>query len=79
MASDIRIQSFTGSQVEQYIPEVARLRIEVFREFPYLYDGNIEYEAKYLRTYTISPDSVIVIAFDADKVIGASTAVPLEY
>ena len=77
MTDEITLQSFTGENVERYIPDVARLRIEVFREFPYLYDGNMEYEAKYLRTYTSSRDSVIVIAFDGDQVIGASTAVPL--
>ena len=75
----ISVKSFTGADVERYIPEVARLRIEVFREFPYLYDGNMEYEAKYLRTYTESPGSVIVIAFDDGQVIGASTAVPMRH
>ena len=79
MSDMITIRSFTGSDVERYIPEVARLRIEVFREFPYLYDGNMAYEAKYLRTYTASPDSVVVIAFDDDQVVGASTAVPLRH
>lgn len=79
MTDNISLESFTGNDVERYIPEVARLRIEIFSEFPYLYDGNMEYEAKYLRTYTASPDSVIVIAFDGDRVIGASTAVPLRH
>jgi len=79
MNNTIKIHSFTGNDVERYIPEVAKLRIEVFREFPYLYDGTMEYEAKYLRTYTASPDSVIVIAFDGDQVVGASTAVPLRH
>ena len=79
MNDKITVQAFTGKDVERYIPEVAKLRIEVFREFPYLYDGTMEYEAKYLRTYTASPDSVIVIAFDGDQVVGASTAVPLRH
>lgn len=79
MADSITIQSFTGEDVEHYIPDVARLRIEVFREFPYLYDGNMAYEEKYLQTYSTSPDSVIVIAFNDDEVIGASTAVPMRH
>lgn len=79
MNNAITLQTFTGANVERYIPEVARLRIEVFREFPYLYDGTMDYEANYLRTYTTSPDSVIVIAFDGEQVVGASTAVPLRH
>jgi len=79
MDSSIRIERFTGAEVAGYIPDLARLRIEVFREFPYLYDGSMEYEAGYLRTYVQSPDSVIVVAFNQDQVVGASTAVPLQH
>lgn len=79
MSSVITIRRFTGVAVQHHIPDVARLRIEVFREYPYLYDGDMQYEAKYLRTYSESPDSVIVLAFDGDQVVGASTAVPLRH
>ena len=79
MRHTITIQRCTGAEVERYIPDVARLRIEVFRDYPYLYEGDMAYEANYLRTYSASPDSVIVIAFDGEQVVGASTAVPLRH
>ena len=79
MTSNFTIRRFTGADVERHIPDVARLRIEVFREFPYLYDGDMQYEAGYLRTYSASKDSVIVLAFDGDQIVGASTAVPLRH
>jgi GNAT superfamily N-acetyltransferase len=79
MTKDIRIERCSGPALEQYIPELARLRIEVFRDFPYLYDGDIDYERKYLQTYINCPESVIVIAFDGDKAVGASTAIPMKY
>jgi hypothetical protein len=79
MAKDIRIERCSGPALAQFIPELARLRIEVFRDFPYLYDGDIDYEKKYLQTYIDCPESVIVIAFDGDKVVGASTAIPMKY
>lgn len=75
----LRVERCTGSALERYIPELARLRIAVFREFPYLYDGDMGYEANYLRTYVQAPGSVIVLVFDGERVVGASTAVPLEY
>lgn len=75
--SRLRVESFTGDAARGYIPALARLRVEVFRDFPYLYDGTPEYEEKYLRTYTDSADCIIVIAFDRDAVIGASTGLPL--
>lgn len=79
MSHTIIIQRCTGAEVERYIPDVARLRIEVFRDYPYLYEGDAAYEANYLRTYSASPESVIVIAFDGEQVVGASTAVPLRH
>ncbi|MCB0517563.1 MAG: GNAT family N-acetyltransferase [Lewinellaceae bacterium] len=75
----IKIQSFTGSLEREHLLGLARLRIEVFRDFPYLYDGHMEYEEEYLQTYISSPDSVVVVAFDGDKIVGASTGLPLEH
>lgn len=72
-----RIAVFRGEQVVAHLADVARLRIAVFRDFPYLYDGNEDFERKYLRAYAESPDSVFVLAFDGDAVIGASTGIPL--
>ena len=79
MAKEIRIERRSGVALTQFIPELARLRIEVFRDFPYLYDGDYDYEKKYLQTYIDTPESVIVLAFDREKVVGASTALPMKY
>jgi GNAT superfamily N-acetyltransferase len=60
-----------------WLPDFARLRIMVFREFPYLYDGDLVYEEKYLSTYTDCPDSIAVRVCDGVHVVGASTGLPL--
>lgn len=75
----IRISAVSGAIAAPYIPELARLRIEVFRKFPYLYDGDMNYEKEYLQTLLKAPGSVIVLAFDGDQVIGASTGLPMEH
>ncbi len=75
----LRLERLSGEKLNQYIPELARLRIQVFRDWPYLYDGDLAYEEKYLRTYIEAPNSVIVLAFDGDKVVGASTGIPLKH
>jgi GNAT superfamily N-acetyltransferase len=67
----------TGGGILPFIADAARLRISVFREYPYLYDGTLEYEQKYLRTYSESPGSVFVVARDGDQVVGISTGMPL--
>lgn len=79
MSGTITVESLSGKAIEDCIPDLARLRIEVFRDFPYLYEGNLEYEEKYLRTYIESPESIVVLARDEERVIGASTGLPLEH
>ncbi len=73
-----RIQSFVGEEILPWLPHVARLRINVFAEYPYLYDGSVEYEQEYLTTYAACPRSLVVLAFDeSGEPVGASTAIPL--
>lgn len=67
-----------GKEIKPHLEGLASLRIEIFREFPYLYDGSVEYERNYLKTYTGSPESIAVLVFDGDKMVGASTGLPLE-
>jgi GNAT superfamily N-acetyltransferase len=73
----IDIRTYTGAQVAPYLDAVAQLRIAVFRDWPYLYAGDREYEKKYLATYAESRESLFVLAFDGERMVGASTAIPL--
>lgn len=75
---DIEIKSYFGKEIEAFIPKLARLRITVFHDFPYLYEGDFEYEKNYLKVYTDSVESVLVAAFCENKIIGAATAIPLK-
>jgi GNAT superfamily N-acetyltransferase len=73
----LRIESLTGPALRAVLDEVARLRIAVFREWPYLYEGTIAYEQAYLSHFADAGDAVIVAARDGDAVVGAATAAPL--
>jgi len=73
----MQLETVIGDALAGYIPHIARLRMTVFREYPYLYDGSEAYEAEYLRTYTASGEAVAVLARDGDAIVGASTGIPL--
>lgn len=75
----IAIETLMGAEVAPWLHAVAALRMSVFRDWPYLYDGDLDYEAKYLATYATSPASLFVLAFDGDKVVGASTGIPMDH
>lgn len=73
----LRIETLTGAALAAALDDVARLRIEVFRAWPYLYDGDLAYERDYLQSYRDSAGAVVVGAFDADRLVGAATGTPL--
>jgi len=69
----IHVKRLTGSALAAALDDVARLRIVVFRDWPYLYDGDADYERDYLEIYRQSADAILVAAFDGDRPVGAPT------
>jgi GNAT superfamily N-acetyltransferase len=74
----IEVRALRGAALEAALDDVAGLRIAVFRDWPYLYDGTLEYERQYLATYRDSPGALLVGAFDRGRLVGASTSTPME-
>ncbi|WP_336966163.1 GNAT family N-acetyltransferase [Sphingobium aquiterrae] len=70
-----------GVALVDRLDDLADLRIAVFRDFPYLYDGagaqGRAYERDYLSAYARSGGAVIVGAFAGDRLVGAATAAPM--
>ncbi|MBS7811708.1 GNAT family N-acetyltransferase [Roseococcus pinisoli] len=73
----LRIETVTGEAALSHVPAVARLRTEVFCEWPYLYRGEAEDEARYLRHYAEDEASAIILAWDGEVIVGAATAQPM--
>jgi GNAT superfamily N-acetyltransferase len=72
---DYRI--YIGKEIEPVLLELAALRISEFLDFPYLYEGTIDYEMEYLKTYVNSERSFLFAVFDNGKMVGATTCIPL--
>lgn len=70
-------RTVAGPQLAAELPELSRLRLEVFREFPYLYAGDEEEERRYLRSFAATEGAIAVVARAGRKVVGMSTALPL--
>jgi GNAT superfamily N-acetyltransferase len=74
----VTVRTLTGAALDTALDDVAALRIAVFRDWPYLYDGDLDYERRYLAAYRDSPGAILVGAFDGARLIGASTGTPME-
>ncbi|WP_170446999.1 GNAT family N-acetyltransferase [Ruegeria arenilitoris] len=77
MAEVTKVRALTGPALEAALDDVARMRIAVFRDWPYLYDGDLAYERKYLQSYRDSDRAIVVGAFDGERLVGAATGAPL--
>lgn len=76
MTLDVR--PLTGDDLSRHLADVARLRMAVFRDWPYLYAGTFDYEHRYLQSYRDSAGAILVGAFDGDQLVGAATGTPME-
>ncbi len=77
MNADLSFFRKTGAQFAEVFEDLARLRISVFRDFPYLYEGTVDYEKAYLQTYANSPRSFLFAVYDEGRMVGATTCIPL--
>ncbi len=77
MKPELTYRSYTGAAIASVFEPLADLRIAVFRDFPYLYEGTREYELDYLKTYSDSPRALLFAVFDGERMVGATTALPL--
>ena len=69
-------REYLGPAIAPIVGDLARLRVDVFRDWPYLYDGEPEYERRYLAKYARG-DSIVVAAYAGDEMVGAATGMPL--
>lgn len=78
VSTEFHLHELDGPSLAPWLDALGGLRIRVFRDFPYLYEGSLEYERDYLRIYQNAANSLVVIVTDAGgKAVGATTCLPM--
>ena len=76
--SAIRIETLTDPADRlAALDNLARLRIAIFRHWPYLYDGSLDYERRYLGHFIEGPGATLIVARNGDEIVGVATASPM--
>lgn len=75
--TDIHVRSFTGSNLKPYLHPIAKLRTEVFKEYPYFEEPDLEHETEHLRKIFLYKETIGVLIFDNTTLIGVSLGCPL--
>jgi GNAT superfamily N-acetyltransferase len=77
MQSSLRFETLCGDTLRGWLPRLAGLRIAVFRDWPYLYEGDAGYEEGYLAAYASSPGAAVIAAIDGERAVGCATCQPM--
>lgn len=72
-----RVTFHAGEAMRPYLAQLSRLRMAVFREYPYLYDGSAENEAEHLAAFAGARGAGLAVAFDGEAAVGCSSCAPL--
>jgi GNAT superfamily N-acetyltransferase len=76
--SKVHIECYQGAAIQAHLDELARLRLQVFAEWPYLYEGSLVEEQRYLLHFSRADQAVLVLARKDDgQVVGCSTAMAM--
>lgn len=73
----LKFKKYKGREIEEILSPLSDLRITIFRDFPYLYEGTHEYEMHYLQTYVNSEKALVFTVWDDNQMVGACTCIPL--
>lgn len=76
-AEPLRFETLRGETLRAWLPRLAGLRIAVFRDWPYLYEGEETYERRYLAAYAESPGAAVIAAIDGERAVGCATCQPM--
>jgi hypothetical protein len=76
LMTDIHIRSFTGQHIKTYLHSLAKLLEELFKEYPFFRETNIEQQIKYIRDVAAHKESIAVLIFDNTTLVGASIGMP---
>lgn len=78
MNGNWHIHPLKGDEITPWLDALGGLRIRVFHEYPYLYEGSLEYERDYLKIYQNARGGLVVIVTDdAGNAVGATTCLPM--
>lgn len=75
---ELRFKKIVGADIKGIAEKVAAVRIAVFRAYPYIYDGSLDYELGYLKTYWQSEKAMAFCVYDGEELVGAATCIPLQ-
>lgn len=75
---NIKYEILQGEKIQSRLSEIIILCDTIYRQYPYLYNGDDAGYTEYVRSYSASPNSVVILAFANDEAIGIAMGMPMK-
>lgn len=70
---DLEFKTYQGKDISPFIDEIGQIRLDLFKEFPYLYKGDLDYERAYLSEYSKDDQSLLILVYSGNKIVAFIT------
>jgi hypothetical protein len=74
---EMQIKVLHGKEIAPYVQDITALCLTVYREYPYLYEGTVSEYEPYIQSYADSPNGIVCLLFEGDRLVGATTGIPI--
>lgn len=79
LSAEIQIETYKGKEIGQKIEPTIQFINQIYRDPPFLYNGNdAEYRA-YLMEYAHNDESYLNLIMNNDKIVGVALGIPLSH
>jgi GNAT superfamily N-acetyltransferase len=76
-ANTIKVETFHGKEISSHTQQIINLCNMIYREYPYLYNGDDADYTSYLESLSQLNDAIICLAFDDKKAVGLAIGIPM--
>ena len=73
----LRFETLKPQDHARVLPILAQLCLDTFRDYPFHYDGDLDFELNDLSAYARLPDARVFLALDGGDLAGFSTCIPI--
>lgn len=77
LAADLKIETYQGPEIAPYTQQIVKLVDTIYRQYPYLYNGDDAGYIDYLDSYARSKNAIICLVFDGNKIVGIAAGMPM--
>lgn len=73
----LTLKVLKGDEITPYVKEITDIAIDVYKEYPYLYEGTVEEYFPFIEHYSHSNFGIACLLFDGEKPVGVAIGMPL--